>query len=492
MSLDCANYQSFLAVSRLRASTKGHRPHAVETGSDRGRIIFSSAFRRLQQKAQVFPLDSNAAVRTRLTHSLEVAHTGRYLAQEIIYRIRTEIGKAYTTTWLSAHEAVLTDIVEAACLIHDIGNPPFGHFGEAAIRDWFRETGKAAFAKFAKSVPMRKPAIEEYLKGPFTDFLAFDGNPQGLRLVTKLQGNDGATGLNLTCALLMAYLKYSCPPMKCRFIDPTAKSKKPGYFHTEADLIERCIAQLGMRPNARHPLSYIMEAADDISYCMSDMEDGIEKRVVSVDDLFVAVRALWQGKRKNNPTLRKNYADMLIAKAKRETVIEPFVSFKTTVINDAVEYAADVYVRDHDEILRGRHKGLMRGEAEIVALLEVVKEFVQGTVFRAEDAENVELAGYSTIRGLLDHFSPLLQLPTGKFRKLVLNEPVKMLDYEKRLVNRLSKKSKKVYANSPRRRLHPAAEWHDRAHLVVDHISGMTDNYAVRTHQLLAGIKIVA
>lgn len=301
LSINIAAYEKLLCTARIRPSTKGERPSVVQTGSDRGRIVFSSAFRRLQQKAQVFPLDPNAAVRTRLTHSLEVAHTGRYLAQGILYRLRQAAGLDYTNSWLSEHEQVFTDIVEAACLIHDIGNPPFGHFGEAAIRDWFSDSGRKKFRDYARSNKIEEKTVERYLAREYLDFLTFDGNPQGLRLITKLQGDDGTTGLNLTFALLMAYLKYNCLPDKSKLANAHGTWEKPGFFFTEADIIRDVATQLGMRSESRHPLSYVMEAADDICFCMSDIEDGIEKRIVSIDEVFEKVPDAWKEKKEKNP-----------------------------------------------------------------------------------------------------------------------------------------------------------------------------------------------
>lgn len=491
MSIDIAPYESLLRTERIRGSTQGQRATVVQTGSDRGRIVFSSAFRRLQQKAQVFPLDSNAAVRTRLTHSLEVAHTGRYLAQEILYRIRESVGEAYANSWLSAHEQVFTDIVEAACLIHDIGNPPFGHFGEAAIRDWFSDKGRVLFCEFARKNRIKESAIDRYFANEYLDFLAFDGNPQGLRLVTKLQGDDGATGLNLTFPLLMAYLKYNCVPTDSKLVNPSGRAKKPGYFSTEQEIIRQAAKALSMDPEARHPLSYVMEAADDISYCMSDIEDGIEKNVVSEQQLFENVSAAWAHLAKENPHIDADFASDLVSKATQVKVISPFIVFKTSIINLAVKHAAEVYCDGHDDIIAGRHAGLIRNGSEIVMLLELIKDFVRRTVFRSADAESVELAGYSTIKGLLNHFCDLLLLPQESFQDLIKGHRVDDEDYALRLINRLSEKSRAAYNHSTQDTLNLEQEWHLRAHLLVDHISGMTDHFAVRTFQLLAGIKII-
>jgi len=472
VSINIAAYESLLYTARIRTSTKGERADVVQTGSDRGRIIFSSAFRRLQQKAQVFPLDPNAAVRTRLTHSLEVAHTGRYLAQEILYRLRTAAGIDFKNSWLSEHEQVFTDIVEAACLIHDIGNPPFGHFGESAIRDWFADSGRKKFRDYAHSNKIEEKTVERYLAGEFLDFLAFDGNPQGLRLITKLQGDDGTSGLNLTYALLMAYLKYNCLPDKSKLANADSRWKKPGFFSTEADIINNVVKQLGMRSESRHPLSYIMEAADDICFCMSDIEDGIEKRVVSTEEVFDKVSAAWTEQLRESPELEPKFVSDLIEKSKEHRVISPFINFRTSIINLAVAHAADAYRDGHDDIIDGRHDGLLRDNSDIAALLRVVKDFVRKTVFRSMEAESVELAGYSTICGLLDYFSALLELPSSAFKDLILGRRVEDEDYSLRLVNRLSEKSRRVYQNETAGNISIEQEWHFRAQPVCRRAGG--------------------
>lgn len=490
MSIDVKAYERLLNPGRIRLSTKGKRATVVETGSDRGRIVFSSAFRRLQQKAQVFPLDPNASVRTRLTHSLEVAHTGRYLAQEILYQLRDRAGSDYSGSWLQSHEQVFYDVVESACLIHDIGNPPFGHFGEAAIRGWFSDAGRDVFSEFASGARIAKKDIDRYMAHDFLDFLAFDGNPQGLRLISKLQGDDGLTGLNLTYPLLMAYLKYCCLPENSKLARSDGDAKKPGFFSTEAAIIEEASTKLGIDYGARHPLSYIMEAADDISYCMSDIEDGMEKGVVTADSFFDDVSSIWTKAQSESEGLSSDYIIDLIDESRRNSAVSPFTAFKTTIISLAVAHAADTYCDAHEEVMCGRHEGLVRDNSEIVTLLKAVKKFVRLTVFRSAEAESVELAGYSTIKGLLDHFSPLLLLPSDSFQELMRGNRVVDEDYCLRLINRLSKKAREVYKKEATAGIPAEKEWHSRAHLIVDHVSGMTDHFAVQTYQLLAGIKI--
>ncbi|NYU07779.1 hypothetical protein A8O28_21170 [Enterobacteriaceae bacterium CCUG 67584] len=178
----------------------------------------------------------------------------------------------------------IANMVEISCLAHDIGNPPFGHFGEAAIKEW--ATLDEIYLALKKSFELHSyDQVSEY-SYLLNDFLYFDGNPQGFRILTKLQGEDGLNGLNLTYSQLASFLKYTfCPSDNAKDILPLpAFSKKIGYFETEKDVISAAWDNLGISHNKRHPLSFLMEASDDISYCISDIEDGIEKEIISTKE----------------------------------------------------------------------------------------------------------------------------------------------------------------------------------------------------------------
>lgn len=247
-------YKKLLSHTRFRISDVSDRHILLEAESDRGRLLFCPAFRRLQQKAQVFSMESNASVRSRLTHSLEVAQVGRYIADQISIQLMER-------NWAEKEEcAALTTFVETACLMHDIGNPPFGHFGEFAISEWFKLNGAEALKSSFEASGMA--GSDSYTVRALADFLEFDGNPQGIRIVTKLQRNNDEFGLNLTKTTLAAYLKY----VRTSGVKPEeVKSpfvKKCGYFSTEADIIVSVWAEFGYGSPQRYPLAYIMEAAD--------------------------------------------------------------------------------------------------------------------------------------------------------------------------------------------------------------------------------------
>ena len=231
---------------------------------DYDRIIFSTAFRRLAGKTQVFPLPDNDAIHSRLTHSLEVSCVGRSLG--------TMVGETLVQRHAGLASAGFTersfgDIVAAACLAHDIGNPPFGHAGEDAIGRWFREHANVT----ADLAPAQRADLE-----------TFEGNAQGFRILTRLQIPRNP-GLRLTLATLAAFTKYPRPAGP-RQKELGIHGKKHGYFQTEAGLFAEVAEQLGLVTHAagwnRHPLAFLVEAADDICYSILDLEDGFRLGLV--------------------------------------------------------------------------------------------------------------------------------------------------------------------------------------------------------------------
>src|SRR5436853_3333353 len=253
------------------SSVKG-RGIDEEAASDRARVIYSSAFRRLQHKTQVFTLSKDAAVRSRLTHSLEVANVGRWVAQNVVDRALQPAGLE------PAYCSALVSLVETGCLAHDIGNPPFGHFGESAIQQWFRTKWESTAGQRAEDKGLQKLV---------KDFLQFDGNPQGMRILTRLQGRTreerNLYGMDLTYSQVLTALKYPRGPL-----DGMPRWKKAGFFESERAKIESAWKAFDFISQAqrRFPLAYLVEVADDISYCISDMEDGIDQAILTPGQLF--------------------------------------------------------------------------------------------------------------------------------------------------------------------------------------------------------------
>jgi dGTPase len=231
-----------------------------EFDRDLDRVVYSTPFRRLQDKTQVFPLEPNDSVRTRLTHSLEVSQAARGTAKHVCRWLLDE-------RRVDERQAKCIETIAAACgLVHDLGNPPFGHSGELAIRDWFRRPGCDLLGK---------------LGGPYADdFRSFEGNAQTLRLVTKLQILADFHGLNLTCGTLSAACKYTAPSDA---LDENVHERtKVGFFASEKETVEEVRHGAGTG-EARNPIAFLVEAADDAVYNAVDLEDGFRKGLLDWD-----------------------------------------------------------------------------------------------------------------------------------------------------------------------------------------------------------------
>ncbi|WP_297488767.1 dGTP triphosphohydrolase, partial [uncultured Cetobacterium sp.] len=254
------NWDTLLNEKRFKKSSsdKLEFDNRNSFSSDYSRIIFSSSFRRLQDKTQVFPLKRGDFVRTRLTHSLEVSHISSSIGKAIEYKKQLKDDK-------------ISSILAVAGLIHDIGNPPFGHFGEFVIQKFFKEF----FEKNNLNLSQRQE----------NDLIYFDGNVQTFRILKKLQYLGNEFGYNLTYGTLATIIKYpknSVEGNKKNSLN--IEEKKFGYFLSEDLDYKKINDELGLNNN-RHPLTYLLEASDDIAYCVADIEDGIQKKLITLEDI---------------------------------------------------------------------------------------------------------------------------------------------------------------------------------------------------------------
>lgn len=501
--------ERLISTSRHRTSSAKHDTILASTQSDRARLIYSAAFRRLQQKAQVFSLESNSAVRSRLTHSIEVSHIGRYIVAAILERISTSdaLNDDIKQFWQN-NSLSISNIVETACLMHDIGNPPFGHFGEAAIVEW----SKSSSVESALELSLAETFSKHICSSVLSDFKHFDGNPQGLRIITKLQGDDGYYGLNLTYTQLTSFIKYTFCPKDINKDLPF--SKKIGYFSTEKEVMEKAWETLSMKKNSRHPLGFLMEASDDISYCISDIEDGIEKGIVTVKEFSDFTCSRIQNLKKIHNKFEAECDELISCLTKENTVpVGKFLYFKTTLSNFLVKRVADIFVENYPLFVNQERSDeiISKGTFEY-DLLDILKEYTSNHLFTSSEAECMELSGFAIIKGILDEYTALIKLPKEKFLHLILKENKQIrennLHIERRLYNRLPGKHLKSYYTAivdmpfndkefsfdllkvKFNNMSRENELSLRLHLIVDFISGMTDQFSMEMYQLLKGIKV--
>lgn len=497
--MDLAPLNQLITDARRYGRAGGQILIAAE--SDRGRILNSAAVRRLQQKTQVFPLERNAAVRSRLTHSLEVMQNGRFIVRELDRRLSGE--KNYDATIFRAIES----IVEMACLMHDIGNPPFGHFGEAAISEWFAANVTDLFAGQISKNP--NVNIDDLKR----ELCNFEGNAQAIRLVHSLMT------LNLTYTQIAAILKYTRQatekkPEKGSYL--SYLRKKPGYYWSEKALIAELYKQLNLTAGNRHPLSYIMEAADDIAYGLADIEDAVEKGVLSYDEVIKGIQDEYEneGGMYDQRSLEKAFSNektslaevLSTAKEKYERnsndkINQFFISLRVSIHGILVNHAVNRFIQHFEEVVSGSfNAALLEDESDAHKLSNALQNLAVKKVFSHPEVERQELRGHTIISRLLDAYSPLLNLSYDEFWALAnkddaafsreVREVQKSKPLCSRLFNNLSNKHLKAYKKA-------VVEWHHdqpveryfRCRLLQDYISGMTDQFAFDEYRSLLVIE---
>ena len=434
------NWTDLLSVKRCAVP---HKSVDIRNSFQRDydRIIFSSAFRRLQNKTQVFPLPGAIMVHNRLTHSLEVASVGRSIARTTAQKLvdaRPEL------------KGVLDDIdtvVATACLAHDLGNPPFGHSGEDAISSFFKD-GNGQKIK------------DLVLPEQWSDLVAFEGNANAFRLLTHQFAGRRAGGFSLTAATLATLIKYPYPSFN------KGKRKKYNVFQSDIQLFEEVMTECGIPCRdgenhvfERHPLSYMMEASDDICYLILDMEDAHKRGIVStqaIEDCFLSFFP------KSDANFYRHKEDIY----KVVTDVNERMAFlRATLINKLVNCVCDTFVEHYDAIMAGDFEGSLIAhlpEFESNAMEKCREESVR-KIYRCPDVVKIELAGFKVIGDLLDVFVNAVLHPETAYNKKLLS---------------LVPEQFKVDSN----------EVYPKVLTVIDFVSNMTDLYAVKLYKNLRGI----
>jgi dGTPase len=418
---------------------------------DGDRVTFSSAFRRLQDKTQVFPLSDNDYVRTRLTHSLEVASVARSLGA----RVGAEICKRHS---LEENGGDFGDIASAAALAHDLGNPPFGHSGEDAIRHWFLNSSIADQAKKDLGESQR------------VDIERYEGNAQGFRLVTRLQMPDNRGGLQLTCATLGAFTKYPRASVVSEAADYRgASAKKFGFYQSEAEFFDVVAARCGLiqraegaRWWARHPIAFLVEAADDICYRLVDFEDGFRLgHLTYLETRDLMLEAM-------RPAHRPKRLDEIPNDSRRIQLI------RAMAIGSAIEECAEVFLNQETEILAGVFDTpLIDAVASAPAWDEIIR-VSRERIYNTPRGVEIEAAGFEVLGGLLDVFVSALNdtcsngKPSPRSKKLLQLVPLENLGPDRV----------------------PDSDPYVRLMRILDFVSGMTDRYAVTLYKKVRGISL--
>jgi dGTPase len=424
---------------------------------DYDRIIFSSAFRRLQNKTQVFPLPGPVFVHNRLTHSLEVASVGRSLGKAVGDAL-AERYPGLGDGFREFYKYELPSVIAAACLAHDIGNPPFGHSGEDAIRNFFRELEGEEKALF----------VGELTPNQQQDLLRFEGNANAFRTLTHAFNERSTGGFRLTYATLASIVKYPSDSLN-GFNKQQLVTKKSGFFDSEIGTYRAIADELGiprLSPDknvyARHPFVYLVEAADDICYRIIDFEDAHRLHIISIEtirELFLSFFDQEEGYDARDRVERVFY------EINDDNQKVQFLRAK--LINLLIFRLRDIYMGREDELLKG---GLAKSLIEYLPAreLELIKRidaFSVQHIYNHRSVVEIEIAGYNVIGGMLrEFFGALLQPGTNKSQKL------------KQLI------SKQFVIAGRRDSLYSDIQ------SVVDFIAGMTDLYAVDLYRKITGI----
>jgi len=429
-------WKKLLSTTRLCEDVKKEDEDRSPFQKDVDRIIFSSAFRRLQGKTQVHILPKTDYVRTRLTHSLEVSSVGRSLG--------TIVGHHISENSLEISSESIGFIVQAACLAHDIGNPPYGHSGENSIQAFFAEQDE-------KEKPWSSFSDSQIL-----DLKNYEGNAQGFRTITKLQGWKDNGGLRLTLATLATFMKYPCDSLSSSAEDKNyIGERKFGFFQAEKAYFETVANSVGLLPRkgkglswSRHPLSFLVEAADDICYAVIDVEDGYKMGLIDFETAKGQLLAI---------------ADKYDRLDKVEGEPDQISYLRAKAIGSLIRAAAKRFKDKEDEILSGEFNEDLLVENDFPEVKKA-KKLAKGKVFESTEIAIKEVAGYHVISGILSELVQALYGPRKKQSEKLL----KLID-------------------------HPIAERGDDYEAILelcDYVAGMTDKFALNLFRGIRGISV--
>lgn len=457
-----------------RGTAKGR----LQIERDYDRILFAAPTRRLADKTQVFPLDKNDSVRTRLTHSHEVANLARGIGVRLAFEMKEEIfGETLTNVCI---ERDVPALLAAIGLAHDLGNPPFGHQGERAMGEWF-----------TKEIPLNNQCATDRI---YNDFRQFDGNSQTLRLVTKLQILNDEFGLNLTYATLASMLKYP----RASFCDAT-RWKKHGFFYSEEQVVKDIWEKTGLAEGTRHPFTYIMEACDDIAYAVLDAEDIVKKGLASFHDLMdflfcqeksspdeVMVNVINKSKFDN-----AEYAKAELSPAELNDM--SMQMFRVYAIAELVDAVVVAFKENKESFLN-----INCTEKDLISISKgsklcgALKKFDRTRGYQHRSVLKLELEGSNYIKGLMDmlwvgiHGHKTKQRKNDEKNKLVEFLPEYNPDtpFGRYVYGRISENYRRIFEDPD----NDLPVLYKEAQLLADTIAGMTDSYLIALHDELKSL----
>jgi dGTPase len=437
-----------LHVSSIRVNNDNDRS---EFERDHNKIIFSPFFRMLQNKTQLFPRPNNDFIHSRLTHTLEVSSVGKSIANLVAKNI---IEKKLDDNLPNSFQKDLADIVSSACLLHDIGNPPFGHAGEDAISAFFSNNQEALLKFIPKKV--------------INQLAHFDGNAEVIRLINQ------SRNLNLTFATIASVIKYPT-----QLNQDSIYKNKHSIFYLDSKLLENIAHKCGLLKladglYARHPLVFLVESADDICYKLLDLEDAHKMSLISFDDAYNLLM----------PIIRSNKKDISYIEniLNGLTIEDKFAKLRSYTLNILVGYMVDIFIKNYDDIMSGNYKNFIH-DGKLIGLLDVlmkekslvsnalitITNHIKRFVYAYNPVVEVELAGYEIISYLLDQFV---------FAIIEFAE------------NNISKRSIRILQLLPERYNQHTSDISEMIFQVTDYISSLTDQMAINLYRKLKGVLV--
>jgi dGTPase len=435
------NWTQLLSGKRLGMEEYAERKHErTDFQRDYDRLIFSSPFRRLQNKTQVFPLPGSIFVHNRLTHSLEVSCVGRSLGNNVAKGLMRKYAGS------NANFPEIGAIVSAACLAHDMGNPPFGHSGERAISAYFLEgNGK----KLEQDVRNEG--------GRWEDFVCFEGNANTMRLLTHQFIGRRKGGFALTYCTLASIVKYP-------HSSTLSANGKFGFFQTEEETFLRIASELGIEEGAgryaRYPLVYLVEAADDICYQVMDIEDAHKLRILTGEETKSLLLGFFEGEQLQHT---------LDVMQRVNDTNEQIAYLRSSIIGRLVDECSRVFLEQEENILQGRFTGSLIKEISrpVREAYKACSDVAYRKIYCAREVLDIELAGYHIFSHLIDILTEAVMNPTHAYSRLLLQRIPEQYDTSA-----------------------PGA--YGKIQCVLDYISGMTDVYALDLYRKITGLSLPA
>ncbi|MBA1233553.1 dNTP triphosphohydrolase [Pseudomonas stutzeri] len=464
---EASNFANKGDVSNSSGSYVSSETHRSVFQQDYDRLLFSTPVRRLADKTQVWPMEENDGVRTRLTHSHEVSNLARSIGARAYKGAREAFGMQDCGDDCLAE--ILNPLLLSIGLGHDLGNPPFGHQGETAIGSWFERRKTWIFTHTMENgEALAAPIPDEY----WAEFTEFDGNPQTLRLLARLQTHIDGLGLDLSATTLAAGLKY--PVSYLNRDKEDAVKKKGGYFESERDLVDWIRAETGLEEGQRHPITWIMEACDDIAYSVLDVDDVLKKGIMSPDDVLVILRQSFSATEGVVKKLEVKFKDvesrLFSPEMQRDIKIEYLRAY---LIENLIEHASNTFITNAPAIFGFKSTAPLMDDSRLCSQL---KKIAEQSAFNHHTVLRTEALGAAAIDDLMTVLWEAIS-SRKKFEDL----RSKRIGPRARYVFSLFSPNYIEQAVNPKNPTELALNLRYRElRLLTDMISGMTDTFAMR------------